>query len=83
VGCNVRIRDSIVLPETVISDSSSINGAIIGENVTIGKEAKIGRGCILGDCVRIKDNVTLAERIRVCPAKEISRSVLTQTGECQ
>lgn len=83
VGCNVRIRDSIVLPETVISDSSSINGAIIGENVTIGKEAKIGRGCILGDCVRIKDNVTLAERIMVCPAKEISRSVLTQTAECQ
>jgi mannose-1-phosphate guanylyltransferase len=77
VGKNVKIQNSIILRETEISDSATINGAIIGEGVFIGKNVKIGKGCILGDHVRIKDNTSLAERVRVCPAKEISESVLT------
>lgn len=77
VGKNVYIQDSIILPETVIADFSTINGAIIGENVVIGREVKIGRGCILGDHVVIKDKVSLAEGVSICPAKEVSESVLT------
>jgi len=77
VGKNVRIQDSIVLRETEISDSATIKSAIIGEGVFIGKNVRIGKGCILGDHVRIRDNASLAERVKVCPAKEISESVLT------
>lgn len=83
MGCNVQIRDSIVLPETTISDSASIQGAIIGERVSIGKNARISKGCILGDCVRIRDNVILAERTTVCPAKEVSKNVLTPACQIQ
>jgi len=77
VGKNVQIQYSVIFPGTVISDFSSINGAIIGENVVIGKRVKIGEGCVLGDHVKIKDNVSLAERVSICPAKEISESVST------
>jgi mannose-1-phosphate guanylyltransferase len=77
IGNNVRIRDSVVLREAEISDSTSIDGAIIGEGVFIGKNVKIGKGCILGDHVRIKDNTSLADHVWICPAKEISESVLT------
>lgn len=83
MGCNVQIRDSIVFPETAISDSASINGAIIGERVSIGKKVRINRGCILGDYVRIGDNVTLAEKTTVCPAKEVSKNVLTPARQIQ
>ena len=76
-GSNVRIQNSVILRETVISDFVSMDGAIIGEGVFIGKRVKIGKGCILGDHVKIKDYVSLAERVSICPAKEVSESVLT------
>lgn len=82
IGKNVHIRDSIIFAGTVISDFSSINGAIIGEGVTIGKRAKIEKGCIIGDHAKIKDSVSLAEGISVCPANEVSKSVLTPNRIC-
>jgi mannose-1-phosphate guanylyltransferase len=76
-GNNIRIQNSVILRETVISDFVSMDGAIIGEGVFIGKRVKIGKGCILGDHVKIKDDISLAERVSICPAKEISETVLT------
>jgi NDP-sugar pyrophosphorylase family protein len=77
LGRGVRIEDSIIFPGTTISDSTSIRGAIIGENATIGKWVKIESGCLIGDYAMIDDNVTLTKDVIVCPSKEISESVLT------
>ena len=77
VGKNVQIQNSIIFPGAVISDFSSIDGAIIGENVIIGKGVKIGEGCVLGDHVIVEDYVSLVKGVLVCPAKEVSESVLT------
>jgi len=77
VGNNVHIQCSVVFSRTVISDFASINGAAIGEGAVIGRGVKIGRGCILGDHVKIKDDVSLAGGVSICPAKEVSESVLT------
>ncbi len=77
VGNNVHIRDSVILPRAVIGNFSSINGAIIGENVIVGEKVKIGKGCIIGDHAKIKDNIALVENVSICPAKEVSESVLT------
>jgi mannose-1-phosphate guanylyltransferase len=74
---NVHIQDSVIFPGVVVSDFSSINRAIIGENVVIGKGVKIGKGCVLGDHVKIKDDVSLVKGVSICPAKEVSESVLT------
>jgi mannose-1-phosphate guanylyltransferase len=82
VGKNVEIQDSVIFPGTVISDFSLINGAIIGEDVTIGREVKIEKGCIIGDHARIRDGVSLAERVSVCPATEVSKNVLTSSRIC-
>jgi mannose-1-phosphate guanylyltransferase len=77
IGSHVRIRNSIVFPGTMISDSALIKGTIIGEDAFIGKGVKIREGCVLGDCVRINDNVSLAKGVSVCPTKEVSQDVLT------
>jgi len=82
IGKNVHLKETTVFPQTVISDFCSINGAIIGDNVAIGKRAKIERGCILGDHVKIGDNITLAAGVSVCPAKEITKSILTSKNIC-
>jgi mannose-1-phosphate guanylyltransferase len=75
IGKKVRIANSVVLRETVISDSASISGAIIGEGVFIGKHSEINSGCIIGDHVRIRDKVSLAQNVTICPAKEISENI--------
>jgi mannose-1-phosphate guanylyltransferase len=77
VGKNVHIRDSVVFPRTAISDFSSLNGAIVGEGVIIGRGVKIEKGCIIGDHARIRDNVSLGTGVSICPANEVSKSVLT------
>ena len=82
IGKNVMIYNSIVFPGTVIDDFASISGAIIGEDVIVGKEVKIESGCIVGDHAKIRDNVLLAKNVSVCPAKEVSESVLTPRCVC-
>jgi mannose-1-phosphate guanylyltransferase len=76
VGHDVCIGGSIILSGSTISDSASIADAIIGEGVFVGKGAKIRKNCVLGDHARINDNITLAAGVSVCPAKEVSESVL-------
>lgn len=82
VGNGVHIRDSVVFPESEISDCSTVNGAIIGEGVIIGKNSNIGKGCIIGDHARIKDGVALKNKVSICPAIEVSKSVLTPRNIC-
>jgi mannose-1-phosphate guanylyltransferase len=82
VGKNVTIQNSVVFPGTVISDFASVGNAIIGEDAFIGKGAEISAGCIIGDHAKIRDNVFLAEGVQVCPANQVSKSVLTPNSNC-
>jgi len=80
IGKNVHIQDSIIFSAATIHDSSTINGAIISEGATIGERAKIQKGCIIGDHAKIKNDVSLAQGTTICPANEVSESVLTSNG---
>jgi len=82
VGKNVQISESVILPDAKINDYSSINGAIIGEGAIIGKKVKIGKGCIIGDHAKIRDNISLANKTTVCPAKEVSEDILKSKIIC-
>jgi mannose-1-phosphate guanylyltransferase len=82
IGKNVRIHNSVVFPDTVIGDSALISGTIIGENVFIGKNVRIESGCIIGDYAKIREKVSLAKNVSICPAKEISESILTSRCVC-
>lgn len=77
IGKGVCIENSIIFPGTVISDFSSLKGAIIGEDAIIGKWVKIEDNCIVGDHAMINDNVTLTKGVTVCPQKEVTESVLS------
>lgn len=79
VGKNVCIQNAIIFPETVVSDYASINNSIIGEGAVIGKRVRIENGCVIGDRVKVKDDVFLT-KISVCPAKEVSAD--TETCGC-
>jgi mannose-1-phosphate guanylyltransferase len=82
VGKNVQIKESVVLSDAKIDDYTLINGAIIGEGAIIGKNVKIGKGCIIGDQAKIRDNISLAGKTTVCPAKEVSENILKSKSIC-
>jgi UDP-3-O-[3-hydroxymyristoyl] glucosamine N-acyltransferase len=53
-----------------------VHGAIIGEDVRIGRGANIRKGCIIGDHAKIEDNVSLPAGTSVCPAEEVCEEAL-------
>lgn len=82
VGSNVKICNSVVFADAKICDNAVIEGAIVGEGAVIGKNAQINPGCIVADQVKIKDNIVLTKDAAVCPAKEISETILKRNIIC-
>lgn len=80
VGKGAHIVDSIIFPHTTISDHATVKGAIVGESVTVGERANVGEGCLIGDNAIIQDDVALAQNVKVCPWKEVSKDVLTPSS---
>jgi NDP-sugar pyrophosphorylase family protein len=77
LGKGVRIENSIIFSNAIISDFTSVRGAIIGEGAILGKWVKVEDNCIVGDYVMVSDNVTLTQGVTVCPSKEVTESVLS------
>jgi mannose-1-phosphate guanylyltransferase len=77
IGPHVRIRNAIVFPRTTISDYSTIEGAVIGESVSIGKNVRIQEGCLIGDNAVINEGLTLTKNVKVWPAKQVTGNILT------
>lgn len=75
IGENTDIENSIILAGTQIADGSEVHGAIIGEDVYVGANAHIRRGCIIGDHARIRDNVSLPTGTSICPANEVTGDI--------
>jgi NDP-sugar pyrophosphorylase family protein len=72
VGKNVHISDSVIFSGAKIADEAIIRGALIGEEARIGKKVLISEGCIIADHAKVKDGVSLHEKLHVCPAKEVA-----------
>jgi mannose-1-phosphate guanylyltransferase len=72
IGENTDIENSIVFAGTQIADGAEVHGAIVGEDVYVGANAHIRRGCIIGDHARIRDNVSLPTGTSICPANEVA-----------
>ena len=72
VGKNVQIIDSVIFPDVEIGDEATLEGAIVGEGAKIFRKVKLGRGCVVGDHVRVRDGCHLADGNVVCPAKEVA-----------
>ena len=82
IGNNVQICNSIVFSDVEIGDNTIIDSAIIGGGAIIGKNVQINKGCIIADQVKIRDNTNLTKEFAVCPAKEISETILKRNIIC-
>ena len=76
VSKGTRIENSIIFSKAWIDHFTSIRGAIIGEGAIIEGWVKIEDGSIIGDHALINNNVTLTQDVKVCPSKEVRKSIL-------
>jgi len=76
IGEGCRIDRSIIFNGSTFGNRSAITQSILGSFSTVGRRAKIGRGCILGDYTVLGNSVKLARNISVCPYKEVKKSYL-------
>lgn len=82
IGKNVRIQNSVIFQDTKIDDDANINGALIGEGAHIGKGTKVTEGCIIADQAKVNNGISLPKGFFVCPAKEVSESILKSKNMC-
>ncbi len=68
----MQITDSVIFSDVEIGDEAILNGAIVGEGAKICRKVKLGKGCVVGDQVRVRDGCHLADGNVICPAKEVA-----------
>lgn len=59
VGKGANVRETIVFEQTILSENCFVEGAIVGEGVTVGRNAKIEKGSIIAGQVSIPDGAII------------------------
>ncbi len=61
VGKGATVRDTIVFEQTTLSENCIVEGAIVGEGVTVGRDARIKKGSIIAGQVFIPDGAIIRQ----------------------
>jgi NDP-sugar pyrophosphorylase family protein len=59
VGKGATVRDTIVFEQTTLSENCIVEDAIVGEGVTVGRDARIKKGSIIAGQVFIPDGAII------------------------
>lgn len=78
IGDGVRIQRSVVLANSVIKDHACVKSSIVGWNSEVGKWARLEGSTVLGDDVKVKDEVFINGG-KVLPHKSISSNVYQES----
>jgi mannose-1-phosphate guanylyltransferase len=82
IGRHVRIGEKANVVETIMFDNaevgsnSSIEGAVVGDSVRIGREVVIQKGSVISSHVTIHDNVRVTRDVYIHPHREINEDIL-------
>jgi NDP-sugar pyrophosphorylase family protein len=77
IHTNANVGETIVFDDAEIGSDSSIEGAVIGNSVRIGKGVVVEQGSVIAGYVNIHDNVRLTRDVHVHPYKEIEEDILS------
>ncbi|KAI9745965.1 MAG: hypothetical protein M1818_000646 [Claussenomyces sp. TS43310] len=69
IGKNVTIEDSYIWDNVTVADGSTISHAVIANEAFIGKDCRILPGALISFNVRVADDTTVKEGIRITRAK--------------
>jgi glucose-1-phosphate adenylyltransferase len=59
VGKGARIKDSVILPNTIVGENAEINTAVVGSGSIIAANATVGDSKPFGEITLIGDNQTI------------------------
>ncbi len=74
IGDGVRIQRSVLLKNSIVKDHAWIKSTIIGWNSEVGKWARLQNVTVLGDDVKVKDEIYV-NGAKVLPHKTLSDNV--------
>lgn len=80
VGRNCTIEDGAELEDSILWDNvyvkanSKIKGAVLGQNVRVGLDARINQGVVVGDNSKVGKEATINADIKIWPSKVIENS---------
>ena len=75
VAGGARLSESILFDRVIIGERSVVSGAILANDVKVGKRARIGPGCVISSSVNIADGVKIGSGATIHPYKEINSNV--------
>ena len=75
IAKGARVSESILFDRVTIDERSVVSGAILANDVKVGKRVSIGRGCVISPSVKIADGVKIGSRAIIHPYKEINSNV--------
>ncbi len=78
IGRDTSISNSIIMDGVRIDMGSHIDGAVVGQDVSIGKWVRIERGVTIGDGTYIKDHVFINKNVKIGPFREVSQSIYNE-----
>lgn len=70
-----RVSESILFDRVTIGERSEVSGAILANDVSVGKRARIGPGCVISPRVKIADGVKIGSGAIIHPYKEINNNI--------
>jgi NDP-sugar pyrophosphorylase family protein len=75
IAKGARVSESILFDRVTIGERSEVSGAILANDVKVGKRARIGPGCVISSSVKIADGVKIGSGAIIHPYKEIINNV--------
>ncbi len=75
IGSNTRIINSLILDNVVTESACYMKEVIIGVGSHVGRWVRMSPGVVLGDEVRVHDNVFISRNVTVLPHKELNEDV--------
>lgn len=74
---SARVTNSILFDRVTIGEGTTVSGAIIASNVSVGNRVKIEPGTVISPNVQISDRVKIGRNAIIHPYKEITANVGT------
>ncbi len=75
IARGARVSESIIFDRVTIGERSVVSGAILANDVNVGKRARIGPRCVISPSVKIADGVKIGPGAIIHPYKEINSNV--------
>ena len=75
IGARTKISGSILFDRVHIDGETSITGAIVGSDTSIGRRVRIESGAIISPNVIIRDEARIGKRAIIHPNREITENV--------